>query len=96
MTKHTPAPWKAEFDEAVSVRSEDGSRICTINWLRGRHGLKGRIDGDEGNANARLIAAAPDLLETLKQIKRENQHYNFGSKLVRIVDAAIAKAEGEP
>jgi hypothetical protein len=29
------------------------------------------------------------LTDTLREIKRENQHYNFGSKLVRIVDAAL-------
>jgi hypothetical protein len=34
--------------------------------------------------NARLQA-------TLLQIKRDNQHYNFGSKLMRIVDAALHK-----
>lgn len=32
------------------------------------------------------------LRETLEQIKRDNRHYNFGSKLVRIVDDALAKA----
>ena len=29
------------------------------------------------------------LTDTLREIKRENQHYNFGSKLVRIVDTAL-------
>jgi hypothetical protein len=31
------------------------------------------------------------LLAALQQIKRDNLHYNFGSKLVRIVDAALAE-----
>ena len=31
------------------------------------------------------------LVDTLREIKRTNQHYNFGSKLVRIVDGALNK-----
>lgn len=31
------------------------------------------------------------LVDTLREIKRNNQHYNFGSKLVRIVDGALNK-----
>jgi len=36
------------------------------------------------------------LRETLMQIKRDNRHYNFGTKLVRIVDGALNKTGGEP
>jgi len=31
------------------------------------------------------------LVDTLHEIKRCNAHYNFGSKLVRLVDAALEK-----
>lgn len=50
----------------------------------------------ERRAIANLILAAPKMLAALKQIKRDNQQYNFGSKLMRIVDAAIAAAEPQP
>jgi hypothetical protein len=40
-----------------------------------------------------LREAASAMLAALKEIKRTNQHYNFGSKLLRIVDPAIAQAE---
>jgi hypothetical protein len=39
------------------------------------------------------LLAARAMLAALKEIKRTNQHYNFGSKLLRIVDPAIAAAK---
>jgi len=38
-------------------------------------------------------AAAQVMLAALKEIERCNEHYNFGSKLLRIVLPAIAQAE---
>lgn len=35
------------------------------------------------------------LLAALQEIKRDNGQYNFGSKLVRIVDAALSAVEAE-
>ena len=47
-------------------------------------------------ANARLIAAAPDLLEALKLAVRQNEHdMLMTGEECRQCRAAIAKAEGE-
>jgi hypothetical protein len=58
--KHTPGPWKqgSSDEDACVVYSSDDHIIA---------GCEG-IDFDEGteNANARLIAAAPELLEALE------------------------------
>jgi hypothetical protein len=63
-TKHTPGPWTPEFGEAYRVRTQqDGGQVAILMNLKGRHGLAGRRNGDEVAANARLIAAAPELLE---------------------------------
>jgi hypothetical protein len=35
------------------------------------------------------------LTDTLREIKRCNAQYNFGSKLVRLVDAALGEAKDE-
>jgi hypothetical protein len=101
---HTPGPWNTDFaSEAMGVRSADGSRLCTINWLRGPFGRLGRIDPSEGEANARLIAAAPDFrqgalafVEYEKAMKAGNDaaamlHY---AAMRQILYGAILKAEG--
>lgn len=66
---HTPGPWKAdrlhpEFVSAdVAVRYVDApsrEEVCTLYGAR----------GTEGEANARLIAAAPELLAVLHEGRR--------------------------
>lgn len=56
--EHTPGPWLVA--NGVQIRSER-DQIAKI-WMM-RNG--------EGNANASLIAAAPELLEALNKVKEE-------------------------
>ena len=59
-TKHTPGPWVAENS---SVIGPDNKIICGC--------IRGSIDRkshEEDCATARLIAAAPDLLEALQRM----------------------------
>lgn len=67
--KHTPGPWQADLGEAFHIREQDGGRVAQLVFTNGRHGMKGRRNGNEVAANARLIAAAPDLLEALEEIR---------------------------
>jgi hypothetical protein len=56
MSAHTPGPWVAETSGLpLAVTTEDGRHLATVYPSR-----------DEGRANARLIAAAPDLLAALR------------------------------
>jgi len=88
--KHTLGPWTTK-DRIVY---KDNKRICECgvifegNW-------KPRFEEQE--ANARLIAAAPDLLEACKKVFKYTCGRNDGtSKRLRIcVEQAIAKAEGK-
>jgi len=68
MTKHTPAPWNPYFNETYGVLGPDKGRVAICMNLKGAHGLAGRRHGDEVAANARLIAAAPELLEALREM----------------------------
>ena len=58
-TTHTPGPWKIALTGHV-VTAADYSRICHIEPLPG-------MDSSEIAANARLIAAAPDVLKALRE-----------------------------
>ena len=57
MSKHTPGPWHS-CDHRVG--RQDGARIADT-W-------SSAVPRDEQAANARLIAAAPELLEALKTV----------------------------
>lgn len=70
MEKHTPGPWKAGKysvnNYQIAVYGSDQTKICT---------LEGWNDEflEEAEANARLIASAPKLLETIKGAKSAMQ-----------------------
>lgn len=93
MSNHTPGPWKANFAISGSVYIFGGDRnfVCVFNEWR-----------DEANqeANARLIAAAPDLLEVLEKLlfmcqRQENFNDDGDGCMFERASAAIAKARGE-
>lgn len=62
--QHTPGPW--HVSNGVQIRS-DKHQICKV-WMM-RNG--------EGNANARLIAASPDLLDALKAMLEAQHGYEY-------------------
>lgn len=88
---HTPGPWKAHFEEAYYVTGPDLGRVAMMMNLKGAHGMAGRRSGEESAANARLIAAAPDLLEALQAV---TVGYRCPDIWLGQVRAAIAKATG--
>jgi hypothetical protein len=61
-------------------------------------GQWGHSCGTPACANARLIAAAPELLAALKSLLREVDEHHHGGALPAedLARAAIAKAEGKP
>lgn len=85
-TQHTKGPWKAIYDEQENDWDieVDGDR-----W----NGIAPGIDREE---DARLIAAAPDLLEALEiYMAAENQRIPIqGTGFITKARAAIAKAKG--
>ena len=57
--KHTPGPWSVKkMQSGVYMIGGDSSIIVRLEW--------DADDDDEARANAKLIAAAPDMLEALK------------------------------
>lgn len=106
MSKHTPGPWTVveRFGFAGSVKGgvvreyTNGTAqdqlfmVCCVQDDNGGH--------EATNANARLIAAAPDLLAALRVLLRDVEAVNAGGQYglelypaIYQAHAAIAKAE---
>jgi hypothetical protein len=91
-TQHTPAPWSIEIDHhnnaAEYIRaSADGEMYDLASVLCDETG--------NATANARLIAAAPDLLAALEAcLYRLDAHDNQSAPECLAARAAIAKATG--
>ena len=88
MTKqHTPGPWDTDTSTGwVGLRGN--YRVIARVRRTSPHGAADL--GEEGNANARLIAAAPDLLEALRFIAEND--VSAPGLAQGIAAAAIAKA----
>ena len=98
-TKHTPGPWFLDNAEGGDwfryVMAED-SQIGRVDL-----GNRGFIS-QHGEANARLIAAAPEMYEAIAAIATAmnlgyipNEILSEGSPILEGLRAAIAKAEGK-
>jgi hypothetical protein len=116
MSKHTPGPW-AVMDDAMTVDGmidicsdrpgETMALVACVNDAKPHQTWKGieRGCGGDPQANARLIAAAPDLLEACKSIRTdlEDEYDDTRSPGTRqtleiqidILSRAIDKAQGK-
>jgi hypothetical protein len=65
-SKHTPGNWYVAYDEPRKVISDS---IDGLDPLTGENLVGGASSGPYAEANARLIAAAPDLLGIARQPK---------------------------
>jgi hypothetical protein len=64
MTKHTPGPWYVSSKNQIASEAESVKHGGTIAYV---DDVSAHFTDDESAANARLIAAAPELLEALKE-----------------------------
>ena len=93
--KHTPGPWYAlRGQRNISIRYKTGDRLLPMVNVAS---VRGQFPTDcpygSSEANARLIAAAPELLEALQFVMAA-----FGEQLSTAfeqAEAAIAKATGD-
>ena len=81
--KHTPGPWQV------------GPTPKTTDVIYGPMGTVATLF-ENNQANARLIAAAPEMLEALREARIAMNHHGIvGDPAQFAIDAAIAKAVGK-
>lgn len=90
MTKHTPGPWRADVG-CYTVRADALPLSAATGLDSGAVAVAVQSIHD-----ARLIAAAPELLAALEGVESHNAalkpEYKLSESLMRQVRAAIAKA----
>lgn len=106
---HTPGPWTCDSIHPDNGRTQIGSPkdfICEL-YTYGIYSNGGEQPTEsEQQANARLIAAAPELLEALKEAQKLlhplvmkmniRKHFHEHNVLANVIVKAIAKAtEGQ-
>ena len=102
-TDHTPGPWTVE--DNFTIMADVGAHICKVSepddfpCLDQDEGTQSHVLAECG-ANARLIAAAPDMLAALKSLAAvavwgpEDDDREEFDQAMKAAQAAIARAEG--
>jgi len=96
-TKHSPAPWgqeatmSSDYTFIRRISDDEGRVIANVRYAQG-------AEQEENLANARLIAAAPELLEALRKVANCSRYTDPSDteyaldQLREIAREAIAKA----
>lgn len=88
-SQHTIGPWHIGMKPGPIIYGPKGEQVCDC---------RGMLPVEEIKGNARLIAAAPDLLSALEQIEAVCNGYVANEPAQhagRIARQAIAKAQGK-
>jgi hypothetical protein len=98
VSEHTPGPWTVKNADHIGDPEEDFSALPPYWFIDAGKGY-----AEEGfhiaafmkESNARLIAAAPELLEACKSAAGLLAEFPEAKTMVKALNAAIAKAEGK-
>ena len=86
--KHTPGPWEVQ---------ESGSGMLSSTFITDPRGdiIASMMGPYRDNYDARLIAAAPEMLEALELVVSTYEAGGWPSATIVVAKAAIAKATGK-
>lgn len=93
MSKHTPGPWeiKRHFDPGYKfISAPKHTALAQVVWC-----MEDEDRSPECEANAHLIAAAPELLWTLEKLVERVGKDEWFAEWAGMARDAIAKAKGE-
>lgn len=103
MNKHTPGPWSLGEPESVgtglfvSVHAPSHGELATVVWRMENDNFD-EVPSPSCEANARLIVAAPELLESLSNLvglaRLGAAHLSKYHAALAHEEASIAKARG--
>ena len=101
--KHTPGPWKLRSvgRDVLAIVAHPQHDHYEVEVSRSVTNIPGLAEGEEWSANARLIAAAPEMLEALEDIveqwetTRQRVPADLSDSIRVFAQAAIRKARGE-
>ena len=93
MGKHTTGPWKAV---GRYVEAGNGALVCNTIEMRMKNEIEQERESYKSRANARLIAAAPDMLNALEECADvfESGAPDFAG-ILKTVRGVITKAREE-
>lgn len=97
MSEHTPGPWEAHCFLVVAQKSKGCSKSVAYAGREICHTGEGRGPSEESEANARLIAASPDLLaacEAFIEAWDKSHQLEKTDVAMRLARAAITRAKG--
>lgn len=96
---HTPGPWEANGTYVRKILPSGYTLPITrvYNQRHGSPGVEPDMSLPEAEANARLIAAAPDLLAALEKLLHETDDGTqlCAREFAEAAHAAVAKAKGK-
>jgi len=96
--KHTPGPWLTDRNNVHTGQIATIHHCLNNNWVEvwTDKWAETGLGEAEQEANARLIAAAPELLDALVEAASGYSEFSEGDReILRKCRAAIAKATGE-
>lgn len=99
--KHTPGPWNTHSHQIAFGTATLQHYLISAKDKLPIAETYPQVDDEQEEANARLIAAAPDLLTACEQILNAfvaETNYRFNANLydyMVAIEAAIKKAKGE-
>lgn len=98
--EHSPGPWTPHFDDPRKKKSnaQMGGPMALVATPNGRTSIDVTGSGrnfEEDCANARLIAAAPELLASLRKLLQWQAETRFAVPRIYLEEARAAVAKTE-